>query len=209
MSTNLRFTRLTAINRMLRSAGEQPVNSLTEDGINDTSVAEAILNECSAELQSEQPYSVTEWLEYEPDTNGYINLPDGTLRVDAQYRTDEVTQRGYSPCRLYDLENNTFVFTESVMLQLTIGIPFEDLPIAEQLMIVDKASYMYSVLTQGDTAAVHQLLAEQALLSRARFRAANAEQGDYNLFRNMNTNAYWAVSRQRRWSRTSGRLANE
>lgn len=197
---NMRFTRLMAVNRILRGAGEQPVNSLTEDGINDTVLAESILDECTAEYQKDGLHTNTEMVTYSPDSEGFITLPSGTLRVDAQRFDLNVTQRGYQPTKLYDIDNRTFVFTKSIDLVITVAIPLEDLPIDIQFAVIDRAARMYQMVTVGDQK-MDALLAEQEMRSRIAARIADDDQGDYNLFNNMNTSAYWAVNRIRKPSR--------
>lgn len=195
--SNMRFSRLTAVNRILMFAGEQPVNSLSDDGINDTALAEAALDQCTAEIQKEGLTVNTEIHTYAPDVEGNIYLPTGTLRVDAVKFNRNVTQRGYQPTRLYDLDNNTYTFTDEIEINLVVGIAFEDLPMDIQFAIVDKAARMYQMITVGDTN-MDQILAEQELRSRMGMMRANEEQGDFNLFKNMNNNAYWAVTRLRK-----------
>ena len=203
--SNARLTRLTAVNRMLAAAGEQPVSSLAEDNINDTTIAENILDQTTAEILKNKLYTNTELLDYEPDENGYIYLPVGLLKVDSTDPLEEVTQRGYAPCRLYDLKNNTYVFEDTITLEVTYVVPFEDLPIDVQFAIADRAARYYSAIVTGDTGTLANMLAEQSMRSNADMQAGMAEQGDYNLFANPDSNAYWAVIRTRR-PKYSGRL---
>ena len=194
---NMRFSRLTAVNRILMFAGEQPVNSLSDDGINDTTLAEALLDQCNAEIQKEGLHVNTEIFTYTPDEDGFISLPSGTLRVDCPKFNRNVTQRGYQPTRLYDLDNNTYVFTDDIEIEIVIGMAFEDLPADIQFAIVDKAARMYQMSTVGDVN-MDAILSEQELRSRMGMIRANEQQADFNLFSNMNNNAYWAVKRIRR-----------
>ncbi len=203
--SNLRFTRLTAVNRMLAAAGEQPVSSLAEDNLNDTTMAESILDATTAEILKDETYTNTEFLDYEPDIDGYINLPSGVLRVDSSDPTLEVTQRGYSPCRLYDLKNNTYVFDDTITLKVTYGLPFDEVAIDIQFLIVDKAARYYSAIVNADGPTLAALLQEQEMRSRAGHKTAMSEQGDYNLFKNPDSNAYWAVLRSRK-PKFTGRL---
>ena len=194
---NHSFTRLLAVNRILRGAGEQPVSSLTEDGINDTAIAEAILDETTAEYQKDGLTVNTEYVTYTPDADGFIVLPINTLRADGQSDSDQYTVRGYQPKKLYDLENNTYVFTEDVDLVLTQGLDFTELPVDIQFAIVDKAAMLYQMITVGDQG-MHATLSQQALQSRITAKIADDAQGDYNLFDNPRTNAYWMRKRTRR-----------
>lgn len=203
--SNLRFTRLKAVNRMLAAAGEQPVSSLAEDNLNDTTMAESILDATTAEILKDEVYTNTEFLDYEPDVEGFINLPEGTLRVDSSDPTDEVTQRGYAPCRLYDLKNSTYVFTDTMTLKITYAVPYEELPIDVQFLIVDKAARYYSAIVTGDSGTLAALLQEQEMRSRSGMKTAMSEQGDYNLFKNPDNNAYWAILRMRK-PKFTGRL---
>lgn len=195
MATLNRLSRLQAVNRIIRAAGEQPVNSLTDDGINDTLTAETILDECTLKHLIEMHLETTAFTRtYQPDDNGYILLPQNTLSVDAVDPNVHVVQRGTTSIKLWDIDNDTYVFEEDVEIRVVFGMKFDELPAASQFAIADAAAVEYQMLMQGD-ALVNQHLSSVALRSNILARQEDSTQKDRSLFSNMRTNAYWAVRR--------------
>ena len=108
-------TKLEAVNTLLSSIGEAPVNSLTS-GLVDAETAEIIINAVSREVQS-QGWSFNTDLEREftPDANKQYVIPTNVLRIDmGQRRSDtlNVVQRGN---KLYNRATNSFFFDERLL----------------------------------------------------------------------------------------------
>lgn len=124
-------TELEAVNEMLMSIGQAPVNTLAVTGISDVNIAKA-------RLQTETRRTLTRgWLfntdnkfKLQPDVNGLIAIPQGLLRFEATDAVMELTQRRHADgsLRLYNLNDGTFVFTASVEVKAVWAFPFEDLP---------------------------------------------------------------------------------
>jgi len=157
------LTRLDAVNRILRSNGEQPVSSLVTDGTNDTSIAEAILDEMLTQYAIE--YGDEVQIELYPTTENKIVLAPGILRVDGRDtdRERRLVRRGNY---LYDIDNNTDQFTSSVKLRVIYEPVFTDLDPAFQYMITDQAAQMYQADVKGDPE-VDQRLRVRAMKSKA------------------------------------------
>jgi hypothetical protein len=180
-----KLTRLLAVNRMLRAAGEQPVSSLVEDGVNDTSVAEQILDETTLALQLETPNCATVVETRNPTVDGFILLPDTTVScdtVDEDFEM-EVSVRGASGnVRLFNNDDNSFVFEDPVKVKITTALDFDELPVHIQFWIVDHAARVYQMFVQGDPA-VDDILKEQARFSRIVSRAEDIRQRDKSIIR--------------------------
>jgi hypothetical protein len=121
-------TELQAVNAMLRSIGEAPVNTLPTGGVSDASLAQDTLHEVNRTVQGvglkfNSDYKV----QYTPDVNGYINIPTNALRVTAYYRSvdEDYAVRNR---KLYDRYNQTNVFTKNVYLNIVTFLPWEDMP---------------------------------------------------------------------------------
>lgn len=183
------LSRLEAVNRILRESGDYPVSSLITDQSNDSLMAEAILDEYTKEALMAGTVGNTLVVEFQPDNNGFIPLPGNVLEVYPWYlplggknsMNKRVSVRG-TPPRLYDQDTNSFVFTESVVLQYTVLEDFENLPTPLQFAIADRAARSYQMVTQGDPR-IDQQLAQQEMISRMRQRAAEVRAGQYNAFR--------------------------
>lgn len=170
MATNMRLTRLTAVNRILRGAGENPVNSLSADGLNDTALAEAVLDEVNVTIQLRGLTANTQIETRNMDADGFIQLPDNCLRaLGSGDDVDRVFVMRGSPPKLYDVQESTFVFTAAVELELVMGLDFDALPPAHQFEIVDNAARLYQAQTVGDRG-VDGMLNEISQLSRIQSR---------------------------------------
>lgn len=190
-----RFTRLDAVNRMLRAAGEAPVNSLSDDGLNDTSIAEDLLDETSIEVQLEGFLANRQIEVRNIDSEGKIRLPENCLRVESAGEQGGriLSMRGSTPPLLWDNDNNTDVFTESMELQMILGLEFTDLPPDMQFYVVDNAAQLYQAVTLGDKN-VDGVLGAVAAQSRMRARANDIRARKLNIF-TRTRNAAAAVSR--------------
>ena len=183
------LTKLQAVNRMLRAASEQPVESLTTDPTNESLIAENTLDEVNIHAQMAGLFVNTQIQEFTPDpSTKEIVLPDTTLDVlawwdegrnesgdDLPDNRDRIfVARGHDPVRLFDKDRNDFTFPDdtSVTLKITLLMDFEELPTAQQFRITDHAARLYEASAQGDPA-IGQLLAAEAGLSRALARAAD------------------------------------
>jgi len=120
------MTEIDSINKMLRYVGELPVpTSVVIDDLPDgheAKTARIILAEQSRELQSKGWWFNRENWTYIPD-DGYITFSPEVIEISSD---DE----GYliKGGDLYDVDNQTKVFTESVELVTIFETPLEDLP---------------------------------------------------------------------------------
>lgn len=129
------MTDLEAVNRMLGSIGQAPVNTLSVLGVGDAIQAAQYLRETAREVQ-ELGWSWNTDVAYKltPDPTDFaIVLPLGTLDIDATDKSVNVVVREH-PERavpaLYDLDNQTFAFPTVTTLDVNIvwGFEFNQLP---------------------------------------------------------------------------------
>lgn len=189
MSTTALTTELSAINTMLAAAGESPVSALSSSGLADVAEAKAVLDEQLRLIQSEGWVFNTEY-DYPliPDTEGYIALPQNTLKVDADttYSQVDTVQRGL---RLYDRKNHTYVFTQSLKGTMVFLLPFEELPQYARHYAIVKAARVYQARVLGsDTQFKFSEAEEFAALTT--FRNAETQAGDFNMLSDS-----WSVAR--------------
>ncbi len=138
-------TELEAVNRMLESIGQAPVNSLDVSGISDVTKARNALRETSRDLQTAGwSWNTDTSYTLSPDVNGYIAVPPGVLDIDATDTTINVTPRANpnadGAIHLWDGDNHTFVFSGTVDCDITWGFPFETLPQAARTYIATSAA---------------------------------------------------------------------
>lgn len=193
------WTKLTAVNRMLRGADEHPVNTLASSS-GDSLAAESLLDEVNYEFQMVGLTCNTEILELSPNSDGDIQLDDSVLHVEVLHSEDNgdlIVQRGHSPTRLYNLTDNTYTFEAEVTVKIVTGLGFVDLPFPVQLAITDEAARRYQMMMVGDTNK-DALLREIWIQSRAKGRAADIRSRALNLFGNMKSKLPYEAAKQTR-----------
>lgn len=132
------MTDLEAVNRMLNSIGQAPVNALPATGIGDAAKATQQLLETARDVQTVgYCWNTDKNYELTPDADGYIAVPNGALDVDASARTVNVVIRrnpDTDTMSLYDKDNLTFDFSDDydadnpLEADIIWGYEFNDLP---------------------------------------------------------------------------------
>lgn len=142
-------TELEALNTMLSTIGESPVNTVEDNGNVDAVIARQILRATSREVQSrgwhfntEKDYLVT------PDSNKNLVLPNTVLRVDT-VGSDQDTDVVVRGSRLYDRRKHTYLFDSPVKVDMVILLPFEDLPEVARYYITVRASRIFQQRVVG------------------------------------------------------------
>ena len=182
-------TELEAINTMLSTIGESPVNAVEDTGNVDVVIARQILQTASREVQArgwhfntEKNYTIT------PDSEGYLVLPNTVLKVDTVYpdSSKDVVVRG---SRLYDREKHTYVFTDAVKVDMTILLTFEELPEVARNYVTIRASRIFQERVVGsDTLHAFNSQDEaRAMVSLMEYEADTADlnilSGNYSVYR--------------------------
>lgn len=185
-----KITRLGAINTMLLDIGEAPLDDISQiDSIWEAARANDMLNNITLEVLNKGYSFNAQTLTLSPDVDGFIAIPDDVLCVTG---VSSVTERGN---KLYDVANNTDVFSTSQTVSVLIDIDFDDLPFPAQKYVRAKASrkFMKNSLSSSE---LNRQLAEdeqEALIDLERFDCRDAA---YNL--SNNNDFYSLISRGRR-----------
>lgn len=175
-------TKLEAINIMLSSIGEAPVNSLTS-GLVDAEMAETILNATSREIQSrgwkfntERNFRIT------PTQQKEILLPSNTLRADIMKSSAELdlVQRGN---KMYNLKNHSFQVTTPVELEIVVLLDFEQLPEAARHYITIRAARIFQDRAVGSDE-LHGFQERDEMFALVELKDTEGELGDYTIFDN-------------------------
>ena len=182
MATMTTTTELAAVNQMLGTIMEAPLNTLIGVSSIDAQGAIAVLSEVSRAVQTQGHHFNTEvGLEMAPDAfNGEIALPANCLDIDTtgQDAALDVTQRGR---RLYDRSHHTYFFGRPVTVDMVVMLPFDELPESARRYIAVRACRLFqkrqvgSVTLEAFSAADEQ----QALVD---FRRALGRNADHNIF---------------------------
>ena len=180
------MTKLEAVNRILRGAREHPIASLGDVTINDTLMAEQILDEVNRREQMTSIHINTSEQELTPDANDEILLPSTTMQVLASKQS---VNRNFGlreeagVTKLIDVDENrdTFPDDTSVFVRITAELGFEDLPLQHQFSIADQAAVEYQQATLGSDTLDRSLQA-RAARSRAIARAYDMRTRPNNQF---------------------------
>jgi hypothetical protein len=174
---------LDAVNIMLGTIGESPINSLdAATGVVDAVTARAILSEVSVQVQEEGWHFNTEYeFVLTPSLDSKeISVPANAIEVDASAydRNDiDVAIRGN---RLYDRKNKTFQFQQDIKADLTILLEFNELPQAARHYITIRAARVFQqrVIGSDTLGSFSEKDEARALRSMRRYESRTA---DYNI----------------------------
>jgi hypothetical protein len=175
-------TKLEAVNIMLSSIGDAPVNSLTS-GLVDAEMAETILDATSRDVQSQGWHFNTDLnFTLPPLPNGEVQVPANCLKVDqveAQTNFDLV-MRGK---RLYDRLNHTFKLAKSVKVDMVLFLDFEELPEAARRFITLRAARVFQDRAVGSSE-LHGFQEKDEMRAWVELKDAEADTADYSIFDN-------------------------
>lgn len=186
------LSKIEAVNRILRAAGEFPVSTLNSTS-NDSLLAASVLEEQTLYANMEGSLQNTIYTEITATEDGQFVLPDSLLHIETVGPDAGilVSTRGNNPTLLYDVVNNSTTWTNITKLstQQVIRLEFEDLPTQQQFAVTDHASRIYQMQTVGD---VNQdnLLIQQQMASEARSKQADARSRKANFLFGRNSNPF-------------------
>lgn len=125
-------TELDAVNIMLMSIGQSPVNTLTGTGIKDVVTAQLVLHNTSRAAQDEGWDFNTDYMyPITPDGNNRILVPSNCLNIDPIYDADNFVQRydeANAAMSMYDLEGQTFDRTDILYCDIVRFYAYEKTP---------------------------------------------------------------------------------
>lgn len=144
-------TELEAVNRMLGSIGQTPVNTLEVSGVPDVNRALRFLRETLKDLEAAGwSWNTDRNYALQPDTSGYIAIPTGALEVDPEDRTLNIAIRrnpSTNNLSLYNGAEQSFRFDEPVEVSIIWGFGFEDIPQAARTYVAIAASRKFQAQT--------------------------------------------------------------
>ena len=172
------MTELDGVNEVLRKAGGYPVAVLDEGGASSAAEAQRCLSEESRKIQSTGwNFNTRRKVQLTPDSSGYITLPTGTIHADSDF-TDEhrnLTHRGE---RLYDLDNNTAVFSAAVYVRIVEFWHFHSVPEPVANFIACSAALTFNSVRGSQTR--ERMIYSEKERARSEARVWNNRQLDAN-----------------------------
>lgn len=178
-------TELEAVNEIIATIGESPINTLEGELPGDAVIARTLLHAVSRETQAPGCYFNTETsYPLVPDAlTKEVRVPANTLRCDvsqAHYGCWNVVNRGG---RLYDKDNHTYQFDNTIYADLVLFLPFTELPEHARRYIIVRAGKRFQDQSVGSQI-LHQFAQEDEYTARAEFLQAELANSDLNLKQN-------------------------
>jgi len=170
------MTELEAVNVLLTTIGEAPVNTLAGNQVTDVSIAKQILNEVSREVQSQGWHFNTEdGVELSPNATNEIVVPADVARIDTN--DYNVVQR---EGKLFNLVDRTFSFTGKVKASIVYYQDFVILPDTAKRYITTRAARIYSdrMLNSEN---IHKMIARDEQKAFIDLKAFEGDTADYNM----------------------------
>ncbi len=191
-------TELEAINTMLTSIGELPVQN-KEDlaGLQDASIAQSILTNVSRATQAKGWVFNTDLEEtMSLDKNKQVPLGKNVLRIDTTARVRgskiDIVERGR---KLYDRQKKTFTFDADDVIKCDVVyyLSFEDLPEPARRYIAIKSARIFHDRVVG-SGELHRFYQEDEMRAYTDLMSYEGDVADYNIFDNYDV--YRVMDRQ-------------
>ena len=169
-----------AINICLTTIGESPIPTSTSIvGHYEAELADTIISESLTEvLAFGYNFNTDSDWELVPDTSGNIAIPAGAISVDASTTSSDYIMKS---AKLYNKATMSYVFTETVLADITWAIDFNDLQPIIQILVVAKAKMkLYTRVVGVDTA--YKVFVQEVEDATTAVRAEDITSGDYSIF---------------------------
>jgi hypothetical protein len=181
-------TELDAVNSILMSVGETPVNTLTVQSP-EVAIAQKTLRQVCREIQAEGwSYNTENQYPIDLDTNNQCIIPNNILQIDLnifEHGKDYniVRRSDNGVMKVYDKKNHTFTFENCSKLYFDIiwMLDFEDLPQAFKDYISIRASRIASNRMVNSQPSAKLLETDEAA-ARALAVEYEMKQADHNIF---------------------------
>lgn len=177
-------TKLQAVNTMLSTVGEPPVNSLSAQRA-DSLIAQNLLDEITREVLSYGwQFNTDENVLMTPEeSTGFIYISDSIVRVDMDpaYTNYDVVMRGN---RLYNRKTNSYQFTEQIRVIQVSLMDFDDMPEAAKRYVAIRAARVFQDRMVG-AQSLHAFTQQDEIMALAKMTEYENETGDYTIFDNI------------------------
>ena len=170
------MTELEAVNVLLTTIGEAPVNTLSGNQVTDVTIAKQVLNEVSREVQSQGWHFNTEpKVKLSRNLSNEIDVPADTARIDSNEYNVVIRES-----KLFDLDERKFTFENSIEADIVYYRDFEVLPDTAKKYITTRAARIYSDrMINSET--MHRMLAQDEQKALIDLKEFEGDTGDYNM----------------------------
>ena len=185
MTTTTRSTELEAVNVILSTIGEAPLNSLSGSLPVDGTMAKNVLSEISREVQSSGWHFNTHYKStLTRDTNNNIPVATNVVRVELDPNLEskgdyDLVQRDG---KLFNLAKNTDVFDKDFKdVTQVLLLPFNEIPEQAKRYITIRSARAFHDRTLGANT-LHKFSQEDEKQALSILRNAEMRTGDYTIF---------------------------
>ena len=180
-----RTTHLEAVNTMLSTIGEAPVNSLSGSLPTDASMAKNILDEVNREVQSSGwKFNTSYKATLSRNTDNKIPVANDVMLIELNPLLE--SKSSYDPVIrgnfLFNLAKETFVFDKNFENVTIVSLlDFENIPEQARRYITIRASRIFHDRTLGANA-LHRFCQQDELVSLSILKQAEASVADHSIF---------------------------
>jgi hypothetical protein len=185
MTTQTRTSELEAVNTILSTIGESPLNSLSGSLPVDGTIAKNVLSEVSREVQSQGWHFNTHYkVTLSRDTDNKIPLATNIVRVEVDPRryskvSYDIVQRNNF---LYNLAKNEETFDTNFQDATAVYLlPFDEIPEQAKRYITIRSARIFHDRTLGANT-IHKFSQEDEAKSLSILKQAESHTGDYSIF---------------------------
>jgi len=185
MTTQTRTSELEAVNTILSTIGEAPLNSLSGSLPVDGTIAKNVLSEVSREVQSQGWHFNTHYkVTLTRDTDNKIPLATNIVRVEVDPRryskvSYDIVQRNNF---LYNLAKNEETFDTNFQDATAVYLlPFDEIPEQAKRYITIRSARIFHDRTLGANT-IHKFSQEDEAKALSILKQAESHTGDYSIF---------------------------
>lgn len=165
---------------MLRAGGLRTVSVLETDTASDAAEAERILDECELEIQSQGwHYNTRKDVELTPNGDDNISIDSTIIEIDT-FGVDSEMDVARIGDKLYDLDDNTFTFADSIKVWYTLRYTFPCIPLQIRTYIAKYAAYKFAQ-DRGIGGNKLQQVYDDYILARSRANSFNSRTRNDNM----------------------------
>ena len=185
MTTQTRTSELEAVNTILSTIGESPLNTLSCSLPVDGTIAKNVLSEVSREVQSQGWHFNTHYkVTLTRDTDNKIPLATNIVRVEVDPRryskvSYDIVQRNNF---LYNLAKNEETFDTNFQDATAVYLlPFDEIPEQAKRYITIRSARIFHDRTLGANT-IHKFSQEDEAKALSILKQAESHTGDYSIF---------------------------
>lgn len=173
------MTELEAVNILLTTIGEAPVNTLTGNQVTDVTIANQVINEVSREVQSMGWHFNTEYsVPLTPDISNQIPSPANVARIDSKDYDIVIREN-----KLFNLLDRTYTFNSKILADIVYFQDFLVLPEIAKKYITARAARIYAD-RMINSSTINQMTSRDEEKALKDLKAYEGDTADYNMMDN-------------------------